>query len=44
LSQPKFIALVLGDTTTNSDMWLCSLGKNMENWTVSDQWYTHRFI
>ena len=36
--QPTYFALMLGDTMSNSDMWLCSLEKGMKNWTVSDQW------
>lgn len=37
-NQPTYLALLLGDTMANSDMWLCSQEKGMKNWTVADQW------
>lgn len=37
--QPTFLVLLLGDTMTNRDLWLCSLEANMTEWTVMDRWY-----
>jgi hypothetical protein len=37
--QPTFAVLLLGNSMTRNDMWLCSWEPNSTGWVVIDRWY-----
>lgn len=36
--QPSFVPLLLGNSMTTNDLWVCSLETNATEWTLYDRW------